>query len=196
MIPEITAYTAKDFHNWLKKHHKSEHKVRVILHKKHTGKTAPSHRQLIEEAICFGWIDTTIKRIDEDTFMRNFSKRNEGSKWSDNTLSYGKALIKAGRMQEQGIHFYKQGEAKPTHDHGIPKNPDMPIELKRALAKNAAAKKNFENVAPSMKRTLFRYILRGVQATTREKRVTQIVANYSKSSKGSIFRATARQKGA
>jgi len=190
MIPEFTAYTAKDFHNWLKVHHKSEHKVRVILHKKHTGKTSPSHRELIEVAICWGWIDTTIKRIDGDTFVRHFSKRNENSKWSDNTLSYAKYLIKQGRMQEQGMHFYKQGKAKPTHDHGIPKNPDMPIELKKALAKNPAAKKNFEKVAPSMKRTLYRYILRGVQVTTREKRVKQIVANYTKTSKGSIFRGS------
>ncbi len=188
-IPSINVFTFKDFHNWLKKHHKSEHKVRVVLHKKHTGKTAPSHRQLIEEAICFGWIDTTIKRIDEDTFVRNFSKRNEGSKWSDNTLSYGKYLVEQGRMQPQGMHFYEQGKNKPTHDHGIPKNPDMPRELKKALAKNPAAKKTFEKVAPSMKRTLYRYILRAVQPTTREKRVKQIVANYSTSTK-SIFRST------
>ena len=188
-IPEIQVFTAKDFHTWLQKHHKSEHKVRVILHKKHTGKTAPSHRQLIEEAICFGWIDTTIKRIDEDTFMRNFSKRNEGSSWSDNTLSYAKYLIKDKRMQEQGLHFYKQGKAKPTHDHGIPKNPDMPIELKRELAKHPAAKKNFEKVAPSMKRTLYRYILRAVQSSTRKKRVKQIVASYAKGKK-SIFAST------
>ncbi len=188
-IPEINAYTAQDFQKWLKKNHKKESKVRVIIHKKHTGKGFPTHRQLIEEAICYGWIDTTIKRIDEDTFVRNFSKRNEGSKWSDNTLSYAKALIKVGRMQEQGIHFYKMGKAKPTHDHGIPKNPDMPIELKRALAKDPAAKKTFEKVAPSMKRALYRFILRGVQQATRDKRVKKIVDNYRKSTK-SIFRST------
>jgi uncharacterized protein YdeI (YjbR/CyaY-like superfamily) len=188
-MPEIQVFSAEDFRAWLKKNHAKESKVRLIIHKKHTGKTSPSHRHLIEEAICWGWIDTTIKRIDEDTFSRNFSKRNENSKWSDNTLSYARALVKAGRMQEQGMHFYKKGKAKPTHDHGIPKNPDMPVELKKALAKNRDAKRNFEKVAPSMKRTLYRYILRGVQATTREKRVDQIVASYKRSTK-SIFRGS------
>src|SRR6266403_719942 len=95
---EINAFTIEDFRKWLKKHHIKETKVRVIIHKKHTGKGFPTHRQLIEEAICYGWIDTTIKRIDEDTFVRNFSRRNTSSKWSDNTLGYAKLLIKAGRM--------------------------------------------------------------------------------------------------
>lgn len=189
-IIDINVFSAQDFRTWLKKNHKKESKVRVIIHKKHTGKKFPTHRELIEEAICYGWIDTTIKRIDEDTFGRNFSKRNESSKWSDNTLSYAKYLVKQGRMQEQGMHFYKKGKAKPTHDHGIPKNPDMPIELKKALAKDPVAKKIFEKVAPSMKRTLYRYILRGVQQETRDKRVKQIVANYRKSTK-SIFRGSA-----
>ena len=188
-IQNVNVFTAADFHRWLKKHYKSESKVRVILHKKHTGKTAPTHRQLIEEAICFGWIDTTIKRINENTFMRNFSKRNEGSKWSDNTLSYAKYLIEQGRMQPQGLHFYDEGRKKPTHDHGIPKNPDMPIELKRALAKEPETKKKFEKTAPSMKLALYRHILRGVLPATREKRVNQIVAN-ARNVKKDFFRST------
>src|SRR3989344_4572549 len=94
----ITAYKKEDFRKWLKKNHKKESKVAVIVHKRHTGKPAPSHRELMEEAICFGWIDTTVKRIDEDTFIRHFSKRTKNSRWSDNTISYAKQLIKEGRM--------------------------------------------------------------------------------------------------
>ena len=90
----------------------------------------------MEEAICFGWIDTIIKRLDEDTFIRYFSTRTNNSRWSDNTLSYGKRLIEEGKMSERGLHYYKLGLAKPTHDHGIPKDPPMPDELKAALSKN------------------------------------------------------------
>ena len=76
----------------------------------------------MEEAICFGWIDTTIKRLDEDTYLRHFSRRNKNSKWSDNTLGYAKQLIKEKKMTPIGLEFYKEGLKKPTHDHGIPKN--------------------------------------------------------------------------
>ena len=176
----VTAYSAKDFRTWLQKNHKKESKVAVVLHKRHTGKSAPTHRELIEEAICFGWIDTTIKRVDDDTFIRHFSRRTEKSKWSDNTLSYAKQLVKEGRMTPEGIRFYKLGKARPTHDHGIPKNPDMPAELKKALAKNPSAKNVVESYPPSTKKMLYRWILRGKQAATREKRVAQILASAQK----------------
>lgn len=175
-VIKINAYDRKDFRNWLKKNHKKESKVAVILHKRHTGKTAPTHRELIEEAICFGWIDTTIKRVDENTFIRHFSKRTKNSRWSDNTLSYAKQLLKDKKLNPQGLEFYKLGLLKPTHDHGIPKNPEMPVELKETLAKDKKAKANFEAFSPSVKRTYYRWILRGKLAPTREKRVAQVVA--------------------
>lgn len=174
-MPRITVYSAEEFRAWLKKHHGKETKLAVVVHKRHTGKSAPTHREMIEEAICWGWIDTTIKRLDEDTFMRHFSRRSEKSKWSDNTLSYAKRLIKQGRMSPAGLHYYKLGKAKPTHDHGIPKNPDMPAELKKALAKNPAAKQAFAKYPPSTTRTLYRWLLRGKQKETREKRVKHII---------------------
>ncbi len=179
-IATITAYKTSDFRAWLKKHHKKEHKVRVILHKRHTGKGAPTHRELIEEAICFGWIDTTIKRIDENTFVRNFSKRTKNSRWSDNTLSYAKRLIKEKKMSGEGMRFYKLGVARPTHDHGIPKDPPMPTELKKALSKDKVAKKNFDAYPPSTKKMLYRWFLHAKLPETRQKRVLRIVQGASK----------------
>ncbi len=71
-IKNLEIFNREDFRKWLKKNHKKERRVKLILHKKHTGKGFASHREQIEEAICFGWIDTTVNRIDEDTFSRNF----------------------------------------------------------------------------------------------------------------------------
>jgi len=173
----ITVYTANDFGKWLQRHHKKERRLALIVHKRHTGKPAPTHRELIEEAICYGWIDTTIKRLDEDRFIRTFAKRTEKSTWSDNTLSYAKKLIKEGRMKPEGLKFYKLGRAKPTHDDGVPKNPNMPKELEDELAKKkyAKVKETFEALAPSKKKMLYRWILSGKQESTRAKRIQQII---------------------
>ncbi len=171
----VTAFDRKDFREWLVNNHDKETKVSVILYKKHTGKLSPSHKELMEEAICFGWIDTTINRLDEDRYIRNFSKRNKNSRWSDNTIRYGGELIKQGKMTPSGLKFYKEGLKKPTHDAGIPKNPDMPVELERALSKNIIAKVNFEKFSPSIKRTFYRWILRGKREETKTKRITLTV---------------------
>jgi uncharacterized protein YdeI (YjbR/CyaY-like superfamily) len=188
-ISAITAYSRKDFRDWLKKNHAKERRVAVVLHKRHTGKDAPTHRELLEEAICFGWVDTTIKRLDEDTFLRHFAKRSQKSKWSDNTLSYAKDLIKRKLMTPTGLEYYKAGLSRPTHDHGIPRNPDMPLELKQALSKNKTAQANFEAFPPSTKRMLYRWLLRAKLAPTRAKRVNQIVAQAKLKNK-SLLRPT------
>jgi len=173
---KITVYFRNDFRKWLKKNHKKESKMAVIVHKRHTGKPAPTHRELLEEAICFGWIDTMINRLDEDTFLRNFSKRNQNSRWSDNTLSYAKELIKKGKMTKEGLKFYRLGLQRPTHDHGIPKNPNMPRELAAVLVKNKVAKENFDKFSPSTKRVYYRWLLRAKLPATRQKIVEQIVS--------------------
>ena len=171
----ITVFKRSDFRKWLIKNHDKETKVSVIVYKKHTGKSSPSHKELMEEAICFGWIDTTIKRLDEERYVRNFSKRNRNSRWSDNTLRYAKELIEQGKMAPAGLKFYREGLKRPTHDAGIPKNPDMPLELKEALDRDEQAKGNFEGFSASAKRMIYRWILRGKREQTRVKRINVIV---------------------
>ena len=173
----ITAFSRDDFRKWLQKNHTTEVKVGIILHKRHTGKTAPTHRELIEEAICFGWIDTIIKKIDEHTYMRTFTRRNINSRWSENTLSYAKKLISESKMTAEGLKFYTLGLGRKTHDYGIPKNPDMPDELKKALAKDKQAKHNFENFPPSAKRMFYRWILHAKLPETRTRRIAVVVNN-------------------
>jgi uncharacterized protein YdeI (YjbR/CyaY-like superfamily) len=108
----IKVYTKEDFRKWLEKNHDKESRVGLIVHKKHTGKKFPTHNELLREAICFGWVDTTIKRIDENKFLRTFCRRTKKSTWSKNTLSYARDLIKSKRMTIQGLGFYKEGLRK------------------------------------------------------------------------------------
>ena len=164
----ITAFNRDDFRKWLVRNHDKEDKVFVIVYKKHTGKSSPSHRELMEEAICFGWIDTIV---DEERYIRTFSRRNKNSNSSDNTINYGKQIITQKKMTAIGLKFYKEGLQKPTHDFGIPKNPDMPVELKKALNKNKKAKDNFEKYSASLKKIFYRWILRGKREETRAKRI-------------------------
>src|SRR3990167_4363733 len=95
---DVEIFSKEDFRKWLSKNHDKEKKVGLILHKKHTGKGSSSHRELMEEAICFGWIDTTIKRIDEDRYIRYFAKRNKNGKWSKATQRYARELVKRKLM--------------------------------------------------------------------------------------------------
>ena len=184
----ISTSYRNDFRKWLKKYHKKETKVAVILYKRHTGKPAPTHRELIEEAICFGWIDTVVKGIDEDTYMRYFVKRNKKSSWSKNTLSYGKELLEKGDMVEEGLKFYKLGLQKPAIDQDIPKNPTIPTLLKQKLSKNKKAKDSFNKLPTSTKKMLYRWILRAKLLKTQEKRVKHIIKESNKGNKDILLK--------
>lgn len=164
-----------DWRKWLEKNHLKEDRVLFIKYKKHTGKPIIYNMDAMKEAICFGWIDTTAKRVDEDRFSITYVKRNKNSKWSNNTLRYGAELIKEGKMSPFGIKMYKEGLAKKPHDYGIPANPDMPLNLKKELNKNPKAKMFFENLSPSIKKMHYRRILHAKLEETQLKRIHEII---------------------
>lgn len=173
-MERIDARDQRMWRTWLAKHHLKETSVELLVYKKHTGKPSMSHREAMEEAICFGWIDTTLKRLDHDTFVRRFARRTDKSKWSDNTLSYAKRLLAEGRMTPEGVKRYREGKSRPTHDHGIPKNPRVPSDLKQALeTKNAH--KQFTAFPKSARRMFLRWLAYAKQPATRQKRIDSIV---------------------
>lgn len=182
IMKEVTIKTRTQWRKWLEKNHEKEKKVHMIIHKKHTGVPSISHREQIEEAICFGWIDTTVKRLDEDTFQRIFVKRTDKSKWSNNTLSYAENLIKRGLMTPAGLKRYKEGKSRPTHDHDIPKNPDPPEELMYALKKSKTLA-SFEKLTPSVKKMTLRWLLSAKLPETKKKRIQKIIESCKEGKK-------------
>lgn len=139
-IEKVTCASVKEWRAWLSKNHLKKERVMLIRYKKHTGKPYFNQSDAMNEAICFGWIDTTLKRIDDESYGVNFVKRKKTSKWSENTFRRAKEMISQKKMSKFGMEMYKLGLEKPPHDYGIPKNPGLPTELKQALEKDKKAK--------------------------------------------------------
>ncbi|MEK6915429.1 MAG: YdeI/OmpD-associated family protein [Nanoarchaeota archaeon] len=170
----ICCNTLEEWHNWLKENHLKEKSIGIIINKKHTGKGTISHLDSMKEAICFGWIDTTIKRLDENKYIRHFRRRTDKSTWSENTLGYAKELLEQNRLYPEGLKRYKEGLAKPVLDHGIPKNPNTPKDVKNEIENNNL-KKEFEKISKSRKKMHLRYILKAKTKETRKKRIAQLI---------------------
>lgn len=168
------AGTRKEWREWLRKNHRREKKVWLIKYKKHTKKPSISHRESLEEALCFGWIDTTVKRIDHDTYANCFVRRKENGRWSNATLSYAKKLIKERKMTKSGFEAYQNGLKKKTIDHKLPRNPAIPDDLKKKLQKDTKAEQNFLGFAPSYRRFYIYWIERAKRKETRIKRIGEV----------------------
>jgi uncharacterized protein YdeI (YjbR/CyaY-like superfamily) len=177
------AETREGWRRWLEKHHENDSKVFLISWKKHTGKPSISHREAMEEAICFGWIDTTVKRIDEDRYGRYFMRRTDKSRWSNAILGYARQMIKDGRMAPAGLKRYKEGLLKPVIDHGLPRYPPVSKELVELLGKDDRAKAFFEGLAPSYRRFFIYHIEKAKLSETRVKRAKWVLEKCRKGEK-------------
>ena len=91
----------KEWRAWLKKHYKSEKEVWLVYYRKHTGQPRIPYNEAVEGALCFGWIDSTVKSIDEDRFAQRFSPRNPKSRYSQANRERLRALAKQGKVMNE-----------------------------------------------------------------------------------------------
>ena len=173
----FTAYNRGDFRKWLKKNHLKEFKVEVKVYKKHTGKSAPTHRELMEEAICFGWIDSTVKRINDEKYCQRFTPRRKGSPLSQMNKERVRLLLAEKKMTKAGldaiIHSFN-AETDVPHDFKIPK------DILKALKANKEAWKNFEKFPDYYKRLRVAYIaVREDNPDLYEKRLAHFIKKTS-----------------
>lgn len=167
----------EEWRAWLTTHHQSETEVWLLFYKKHTGRPRISYDHAVEEALCFGWIDSIVQRIDDEKFAQKFTPRREGSKWSALNQQRLHKLIREGRMTEAGrakldpAALSEELHAQPGAEDG-----DIPPVVKQALLAHPKAWKNFRSLTPSRRRAYLRLIMDAKQAETRERRVRQAIS--------------------
>ena len=93
------AKTRKEWRTWLEKNHDSKKEIWLIYYKKHTGKPNVPYDESVEEALCFGWIDGILKRIDDERYARRFTPRRKGSIWAPSNVERVANMIKEGKQQ-------------------------------------------------------------------------------------------------
>jgi len=174
-----------DWCAWLRKNYETKKEVWLIYYKKHTSKPSIPYDDSVEEALCFGWIDNIIKRIDNEKFARKFTPRKGKSKWSEANKKRARKMIKVGKMTEAGLakirETKKSGEwfkiASPRKELVIPSY------VKETLAKNQKALANFNNLAKSYKRQYVGWITSAKRETTRRRRLAEAIKLLEKNEK-------------
>jgi len=96
-----------EWRRWLEKNHKREPEIWLIYYKKHTKKSSIPYNDAVEEALCFGWIDSTVKGIDGEKYAQRFSPRKPKSNWSEPNKERIERLIKEGKMTPAGLVFFE-----------------------------------------------------------------------------------------
>ena len=162
---------------WLARHHASMSEIWLILNKRHVKRPGLAYEDAIQEALCFGWIDGILKRIDDECHVLRFSPRRPNSVWSDANKRRVVRLTRDGEMTEAGLAAVREGKRRGTWQQGSgrPALDAVPEDLAAALQRNRRARAGFERLAPSHRRTYVGWILEAKQAATRQRRIRETV---------------------
>ena len=161
---------------WLEANHTTEDGVWLIYYKKESGKPRVDYDEAVEEALCFGWIDSRPNKIDDESYMQLFSPRKAKSPWSRLNKERIKRLIEQGLMTPAGmtkIEAAKRDGSWTIYDEI--EDIVIPDDLAAALMDNEAARVNFEAFGDSYKKGILWWIKTAKRPETRAKRVKETV---------------------
>lgn len=163
---------------WLSRNHAAEAGIWLIFYKKETSMPTIAYEAAVEEAICFGWIDSIIKKNDAAKYARKFTPRTDKSKWSPLNKKRANKMIKEGRMTEVGLAKIKAAKKTGLWDKDARPQIsfDIPPEFAKALARNKKAKESFDKLAPSYRKYYIGWIVMAKRPETKKRRIHESIA--------------------
>jgi uncharacterized protein YdeI (YjbR/CyaY-like superfamily) len=172
ILKTFEARSPKVWRKWLEKHHASEAEVWLLFYKEHTGEKSIELGDAIDEALCFGWIDSLVRRLDDDRYARKFTPRKLNSRWSTINRRRYAALKAEGRLAQPGL------DRPPTARSGDAPRPSitaLPPYLDKELQANPRAREHFEKLAPSCKRNYIAWVDSAKRDETKQKRLREMI---------------------
>lgn len=181
--------TNAEWRRWLDDNHQSEKSVWIICNTSKSGLPAVSWSELVDEALCFGWIDSTRKTVDSNSFMQLFSRRKPNSTWSKINKEKIQRLIDANLMMHAGhetIRIAKENGSWTILDSV--EELVIPEDLEEAFSIHDGSREYFLSLSKSMKKMLLQWIVLAKRAETRQKRIDEIAEQAAQNDKPKQFR--------
>jgi uncharacterized protein YdeI (YjbR/CyaY-like superfamily) len=175
-LKKVTPKSRDAWRAWLDKNHAASQGIWLVFAKKHTGLPTVSYEEAVQEALCFGWIDSLMKSIDDRFHMQMFTPRKAKSAWSATNKARLAKLIKAGAMAPAGLAAVQQAKKTGSwNSYDAVDKLTIPPELKRAFDANPEAKKNWSTYSASAQRSFLHMVNNAKRAETREKNIKRVI---------------------
>ncbi|TAF73061.1 MAG: hypothetical protein EAZ53_13945 [Bacteroidetes bacterium] len=176
-IKTTLASSQSAWRKWLEINHKAEQSVWLIIYKKESGVPSVYYPEAVDEALCFGWIDSKPNKRDDESFYQFFSKRNPKSNWSKVNKAKIEKLMTQNKIMPAGMKMIEL--AKKTGTWNALDEVEayiIPTDLKQLLDQNTEAKMHFDKFPASTKKGILEWILNAKTIETRNKRIVEIVS--------------------
>jgi uncharacterized protein YdeI (YjbR/CyaY-like superfamily) len=170
--------------DWLSTHHDTEDELWVVFYKKDSGVLGMSYDEAVEEALCFGWIDGILKKIDDERYANRFTPRRCGSIWSETNKQRVAKMIEQKRMTAIGMAKVAEAKANGEWARAAQREQmgEIPLELKQAFKMDPVVKRKFESLSMSQKRLFVFFVTEAKREETRKRRA-EVAAQMLKEGK-------------
>ena len=182
-MKKLQAGSIEEWSSWLRKNHDREDVVWLVFRKKGSGPLPFGYQEALDEALCMGWIDSLLKKIDEATYMRKFTPRKATSTWSDRNKERVEELILEGRMMPPGMRIIQVARENGMWDKGIqPPEVDesLPDALLSAFQFNSRARDHYFALPARAQKQFNIWINMAKRAETVRKRIDESIARLEK----------------
>ena len=188
-IKTFYAKSQEEWRKWLEDNNQIEKSVWLIIYKKESGKPSVYYSEAVDQAICFGWIDSKPNKRDETSYYQFFAKRNPKSNWSKVNKAKVEKLVEKWMMSKSGIEAIEIAKQNGTWNAlDEVEQMTIPEDLKRAFDTNSTAFVYFDKFPRSSKRNILEWILNAKRPETRQKRINETVELAEKNIKANHFR--------
>lgn len=171
---EVVAKDRQAWRNWLRENHATSGTVWLVIYKKDSGTESITYQEAVEEGLCYGWIDSTPNKRDDESYLQRFSPRNPGSNWSRKNKESIERLMEEGKMAPAGLKMVELAKESGTWDAlNDVENLVVPPDLEKALAAYPDAAGHFDNFPPSVKRGILEWLMNAKRQATRDERIEE-----------------------
>jgi uncharacterized protein YdeI (YjbR/CyaY-like superfamily) len=182
----VECKTRAEWRAWLAENHERENEIWLVYYKKATGIPCIAYGDSLDEALCYGWVDSLIKKIDEEKYARKFTPRKDESQWSLVNKKRVQELIRDGLMTKHGLLKVEAAKRSGSWDAPVSKpelDLKMPPEFAQALKDNPRAEATFKALAPTYQKQYLAWIVTAKRPETREKRIAEALQLLSEGKK-------------
>ena len=174
--PQVLIQSRAEWRVWLAAHHDEYRAIWLVSYKKHTGRPRMEYGDLVDEALCFGWIDSSVRALDDDRAMNYVSRRKKGSIWSRSNKERIERLVATGLMTPAGQVLIDAAKADGSWtSYDAVEDLAVAPDLLAALEADPIAADNFAAFAPTAKKPLLWWVYSAKTAATREARIAELV---------------------
>jgi uncharacterized protein YdeI (YjbR/CyaY-like superfamily) len=177
--------TAAELRAWFEQHHETAPELLVGYWKKGTGGVGVSHPEAIEQALCFGWIDSVARRLDDRRYQVRFTPRRRSSVWSAVNVAKIAELTERGLMYPAGLRAFDQRKTDQVgvYSYENPESAQLTAEQTALIQANPLAWEWFSRQTPAYRRSATHWVITAKRPETRARRLAQLIGDSAQGRK-------------